>query len=1012
MSMTKRAWRKAGAFTLALLLAGVARAATTNYYHVASAGSATPPFGTWGAAATSIQAGVDAASAAFVAGSVDCVVLVSNGTYTLTDPILITNGITLRSLNGRDATFINGNYPAYSNRCLEIRDSAALVTLDGFTLSNGYAFIKSAGGGLFVTNSPAAILNCAVLSNRVSYSAAGLGYGAGIGIISTNTILMSNCLVSANVLMNNAGVGGGAGLHWAGAPGLIVDCQFVNHGSSGNITGGGVVLSGGTPRLTMLRCLVQGNYSDRYTGGLNVGGFVTVENCLIDNNSSRSASGGLKIDSDGVIVTNCVISRNRTGAEGVGGASVTRGYMVNCQIVSNYTSGNGGGLFAERLVRNCLIAANRADGMGGGVLMSVNSGTTAPLVNCTVVRNDAGGGGGGINNLCPATNLFINVIVAHNEGVFVDDISGFRTNFINSCSPDLAPGINGNVTGDPRFIDPGYGAGNTAVLGDYRLAAGSPAIDSGVSNRVAAFDLDAATRPQDGDGNGVAAWDMGAYEAGAATGGIFRCGFGTASNIALDSLEAAFMAEVDGPDTNNLAYWWDFGDGTTSGWSYATRAVSQTYGLGFYTVTLNVSNGLGQTASYSRPDYIRVYPANVHVSTNGGSVPPFGSWETATTNLQQAIDLAATAVGFTKAVLVGSGVFEVGQELVVTNPIVLRGFSGNPADTIIRARYPATTNRCLTLNSALAVVEAVTLTNGNLGSQSGAGGYVTAGTIRNCLITGNRAIGGGTPQTGAGLYVLSGGRVLDSVIENNVSLTYDGGGLYCAGLASNCVIRWNQTVNTAYGNGAGLRIAGGGLADRCLIYGNSCSNVTGGGGGVAKGNSGVGVVRNSLITGNHARNAGGGVYLSLGTLDLQNCTIVGNSATNGGGLFMSLATHSITNCIAAFNRATRPGGTNDLSGSVALKAGYSCSPDLVQGVDGNTTANPLFVKKGADFGLDHQPGNYRLLSGSPCVDSGVSSAWMSAAVDVDGVPRLQGAGPNMGVFETVLRGTGSLIQIR
>ena len=76
--------------------------------------------------------------------------------------------------------------------------------------------------------------------------------------------------------------------------------------------------------------------------------------------------------------------------------------------------------------------------------------------------------------------------------------------------------MNGNISTDPLFVDPNGG--------DLRLLPDSPCIDQGDSNAVppeVTTDLHDHPRILDGDCNGVAVVDMGAYEFGFAYIGDF-----------------------------------------------------------------------------------------------------------------------------------------------------------------------------------------------------------------------------------------------------------------------------------------------------------------------------------------------------------------------------------------------------------------------------------------------------------------------------------------------------------
>ena len=88
----------------------------------------------------------------------------------------------------------------------------------------------------------------------------------------------------------------------------------------------------------------------------------------------------------------------------------------------------------------------------------------------------------------------------------------------------------GNIEADPQFVDPGHWDDNGTpsssddffVMGDYHLLPGSPCIDAGTNDiddpdtepieELPETDLDGLPRIMDGDADGTAIVDMGAYE--------------------------------------------------------------------------------------------------------------------------------------------------------------------------------------------------------------------------------------------------------------------------------------------------------------------------------------------------------------------------------------------------------------------------------------------------------------------------------------------------------------------
>lgn len=258
-----------------------------------------PNYTNWAEAATNIQ------DAANVATHGD-VVLVTNGNYTSTNEITAplqyaSDSITIRSVNGRDFTSVNGQG---THRCFLITNC---TVLDGFTITNGYA---SSGGGCYIECGK--VYNCLIANNRSTISGGGIyAHATGGG-----APLITNCIIRGNICTNDGTtycLGGGAHIDNVG--------------------------------VTMVGCKIYGNLlsnlnNSSYGGGIVASWFSVISNCVIygnssyGNNSDNSAAyinGGSRaynclVFSNTVIAGSAVYSRCPDGANN---------YIQNLTIVDN-----------------------------------------------------------------------------------------------------------------------------------------------------------------------------------------------------------------------------------------------------------------------------------------------------------------------------------------------------------------------------------------------------------------------------------------------------------------------------------------------------------------------------------------------------------------------------------------------------------------------------------------------------------------------------------------------------
>jgi hypothetical protein len=355
------------------------------------------------------------------------------------------------------------------------------------------------------------------------------------------TALLNGIVITAGNA-NGEGQGhdacGGGILNEASSPTL----DYVLIRGNQALNGGGICnLNGSQPVLK--RSVISENTVPQNGGGVfnDTQSQPRLEHVFVTKNTAGNQGGGMMNQNGSNPVLSHVNVSSNTAALGGGLVNDNSSPLISHSIFSDNTASEAGGIFNRNQsapqLSHVIISGNASE--FAGAMFNQNSSPT--LVQTTITENSAQSGSSGIVNQAGSQTIINNSILWENhysleaggvvEPQILDD-SNAQTIVNNSIVQGGFAGV-GNLDTDPLFAEPVDDPIAThTTVGDFHLSAGSPAIDAGNNDllpqdfgdaecttpdgntsEIIEIDFDGKPRIEDGNGDGTAQVDLGAYEA-------------------------------------------------------------------------------------------------------------------------------------------------------------------------------------------------------------------------------------------------------------------------------------------------------------------------------------------------------------------------------------------------------------------------------------------------------------------------------------------------------------------